>query len=105
MLRLPPRSTLFPYTTLFRSRGHVRTGPGTWAAPVPGFAVPSRCSERPRPREVQPAASGGRPSALAAPAGAAPDRLSLGDLRHAPQRPRASVRAALIGEDSGDSGV
>src|SRR5215813_15226029 len=24
MIRLPPRSTLFPYTTLFRSRGHRR---------------------------------------------------------------------------------
>src|SRR2546430_4937292 len=24
MIRRPPRSTLFPYTTLFRSRGHVR---------------------------------------------------------------------------------
>src|SRR3712207_7728610 len=30
MIRRPPRSTLFPYTTLFRSRlgaGHVRDGP------------------------------------------------------------------------------
>src|SRR3712207_7164056 len=26
MIRRPPRSTLFPYTTLFRSRGDVRTG-------------------------------------------------------------------------------
>src|SRR2546426_9074507 len=24
MIRRPPRSTLFPYTTLFRSRGHLR---------------------------------------------------------------------------------
>src|SRR2546430_9763876 len=24
MIRRPPRSTLFPYTTLFRSRGHAR---------------------------------------------------------------------------------
>src|SRR2546429_6275478 len=24
MIRRPPRSTLFPYTTLFRSHGHVR---------------------------------------------------------------------------------
>src|SRR3712207_7218151 len=34
MIRRPPRSTLFPYTTLFRSReqaGSGRTGPGnTW---------------------------------------------------------------------------
>src|SRR5206468_9758344 len=27
MIRRPPRSTLFPYTTLFRSRGADRTGP------------------------------------------------------------------------------
>src|SRR2546430_13458624 len=28
MIRRPPRSTLFPYTTLFRSRPH--EGPGEW---------------------------------------------------------------------------
>src|SRR6266704_4718396 len=28
MIRRPPRSTLFPYTTLFRSPGRVRAGPG-----------------------------------------------------------------------------
>src|SRR2546425_8614994 len=29
MIRRPPRSTLFPYTTLFRSQGHdVAAGPG-----------------------------------------------------------------------------
>src|SRR5258708_12725258 len=28
MIRRPPRSTLFPYTTLFRSRGPGRGGPG-----------------------------------------------------------------------------
>src|SRR5688572_32715073 len=27
MLRRPPRSTLFPYTTLFRSEGHARVVP------------------------------------------------------------------------------
>src|SRR3712207_8587790 len=31
MIRRPPRSTLFPYTTLFRSEGS-RTGPATSAA-------------------------------------------------------------------------
>src|SRR5688572_31335923 len=33
MIRRPPRSTLFPYTTLFRSRikvGHVEAGLRTW---------------------------------------------------------------------------
>src|SRR5258708_16019634 len=28
MIRRPPRSTLFPYTTLFRSRQHGRPAPG-----------------------------------------------------------------------------
>src|SRR5256885_3924152 len=28
MIRRPPRSTLFPYTTLFRSRRRVQRGPG-----------------------------------------------------------------------------
>src|SRR5438552_12688926 len=36
MLRRPPRSTLFPYTTLFRSCGAARTG--TCAAFGPGEA-------------------------------------------------------------------
>src|SRR5688572_31420480 len=34
MIRRPPRSTLFPYTTLFRSGPHQRL-PGRGAVPVP----------------------------------------------------------------------
>src|SRR3712207_7263510 len=34
MIRRPPRSTLFPYTTLFRSRAHQRAG--DLVAPRPG---------------------------------------------------------------------
>src|SRR6266508_6964906 len=30
MIRRPPRSTLFPYTTLFRSRPHRAPHAGTW---------------------------------------------------------------------------
>src|SRR3712207_7371293 len=30
MIRRPPRSTLFPYTTLFRSRGGARAGRGPY---------------------------------------------------------------------------
>src|SRR5690554_7790271 len=50
MTRLPPRSTLFPYTTLFRSlvegaRGpdgvYLNNGDGTFAARVPLEDVPS----------------------------------------------------------------
>src|SRR5437588_11081643 len=37
MIRRPPRSTLFPYTTLFRSRGSGSRGPGrAHARPAPG---------------------------------------------------------------------
>src|SRR2546429_4060182 len=41
MIRRPPRSTLFPYTTLFRS--HARPRPGRrrlWAVPRLGVGVP-----------------------------------------------------------------
>src|SRR3712207_7680258 len=38
MIRRPPRSTLFPYTTLFRSQGAVSTGEASevlgWLGPV-----------------------------------------------------------------------
>src|SRR5256885_3496088 len=33
MIRRPPRSTLFPYTTLFRSRVAVAAGPGVVVEP------------------------------------------------------------------------
>src|SRR3712207_8182429 len=44
MIRRPPKSTLFPYTTLFRSRGRAHQGlplrlrllRGLWTADVPG---------------------------------------------------------------------
>src|SRR5438876_8326672 len=38
MLRPPPRSTLFPYTTLFRSRGRAGQGGGRGGRPVMGPA-------------------------------------------------------------------
>src|SRR2546428_9945130 len=34
MIRRPPRSTLFPYTTLFRSHGPVRRRCGIWINPA-----------------------------------------------------------------------
>src|SRR5258708_24468688 len=44
MIRRPPRSTLFPYTTLFRSR-HAPTAPRPHLAPsAPKRAVPARAS-------------------------------------------------------------
>src|SRR5688572_32482951 len=44
MIRRPPRSTLFPYTTLFRSTG----GPGTRPGPGAAVALPTT-ARRPRP--------------------------------------------------------
>src|SRR2546422_6835363 len=44
MIRRPPRSTLFPYTTLFRSR-HSATG-----RRAPAAALPERSGRAPRPR-------------------------------------------------------
>src|SRR5436190_8133096 len=40
MIRRPPRSTLFPYTTLFRSHQRIRLLPGDGARRVPGAAGP-----------------------------------------------------------------
>src|SRR5438874_4761256 len=58
MIRRPPRSTLFPYTTLFRSvawREETAANPPArfkgreyWARPVPGFGDP-KARHRPRP--------------------------------------------------------
>src|SRR5258705_4495813 len=39
MIRRPPRSTLFPYTTLFRSLVHRTKDDGIFAAPAEGIAV------------------------------------------------------------------
>src|SRR5258708_16265871 len=44
MIRRPPRSTLFPYTTLFRSRGGLRDGRLLASAPVKAPAWVARCS-------------------------------------------------------------
>src|SRR5690348_17796058 len=48
MIRRPPRSTLFPYTTLFRSRwiGQRSTSPDSWSPRSMGS--PSRLKIRPR---------------------------------------------------------
>src|SRR5258708_8388460 len=41
MIRRPPRSTLFPYTTLFRSRKNIRLGIGSSRTGVRVFERPS----------------------------------------------------------------
>src|SRR2546430_10460598 len=45
MIRRPPRSTLFPYTTLFRSRARVGAGRGGKGAGRPAPAPPAQRSE------------------------------------------------------------
>src|SRR5256885_11266758 len=42
MIRRPPRSTLFPYTTLFRSRPRTYTRSGTFRRPPPIPMAPER---------------------------------------------------------------
>src|SRR5438034_3151223 len=41
MIRRPPRSTLFPYTTLFRSRGRSGGLPRAWLVPPGGLPTVS----------------------------------------------------------------
>src|SRR5256886_5449925 len=50
MIRRPPRSTLFPYTTLFRSHTHGRTAVPTAARGAGRGARSARAAVRPRPR-------------------------------------------------------
>src|SRR5258708_9785770 len=63
MIRRPPRSTLFPYTTLFRSGGHDtrlrseqesqqnQRSTNTTPAPVLGLRTASYCTENERSEE------------------------------------------------------
>src|SRR3712207_7619757 len=46
MIRRPPRSTLFPYTTLFRSVGTARAGANTDASPPRALCPGSRRMRR-----------------------------------------------------------
>src|SRR5260370_14233331 len=51
MIRRPPRSTLFPYTTLFRSLSGTPSARRPWQCPAPpprtNTARPRRCAARP----------------------------------------------------------
>src|SRR5689334_23645875 len=49
MIRRPPRSTLFPYTTLFRSAGHWARGSPPSPCACASTASPCRGSRRRRP--------------------------------------------------------
>src|ERR1035438_8206556 len=69
MIRRPPRSTLFPYTTLFRSKQTFTPSPLTTAPSPPGTvaAPPASLAWLPRSR-TWPGRPGGRPSPPARPA-------------------------------------
>src|SRR6478672_13456192 len=45
LIRRPPRSTLFPYTTLFRSPGRCAAPPGSRSLRPPPVAPPRRSEE------------------------------------------------------------
>src|SRR3712207_2819673 len=83
MIRRPPRSTLFPYTTLFRSP-HTPPRPGTADTDPPADRVRLRHPQRPaRPgtaRRPQP----DRRDHPHRPASAGPDRRDLAQPRHRP---------------------
>src|SRR2546430_14286403 len=44
MIRRPPRSTLFPYTTLFRSAEHLGVGGSTGSYSIFGWGLPTQLS-------------------------------------------------------------
>src|SRR3712207_7907756 len=87
MIRRPPRSTLFPYTTLFRSdgRGGARPGPpelrrrsggGPRRGPPPGAVRLTHRHARPRAKAVEAVVVGDRLDAQQPAADATPDRKS-----------------------------
>src|SRR5215210_9009571 len=51
MIRRPPRSTLFPYTTLFRPRARAARGSAGRPRSARGRRGGSRCRPRPRDRK------------------------------------------------------
>src|SRR5687768_14372682 len=73
MIRRPPRSTLFPYTTLFRSPGAVHAAvrelPVPRSAPAPGKRIQARGDRRRRSRRQLPGARTDNRSACAGMAG------------------------------------
>src|SRR3712207_7985700 len=59
MIRRPPRSTLFPYTTLFRSR-RVGDGAALGAAPLPRLRGGGAASPLPADAALRPGPDAGR---------------------------------------------
>src|SRR4051794_25826319 len=89
MIRRPPRSTLFPYTTLFRSRLLAVGGHGRGRRPLPPLAV------RALPAGRGAAARRGRPAALSRLSAEARPAPAVPHPAHRPRLPRA--RHARLG--------
>src|SRR3712207_4462300 len=81
MIRRPPRSTLFPYTTLFRSRARAGPGPAAWRSRSAG----SRRWRGGRwpPGRSRPVQATGAPAPLPSRPGALPEALDDRGVRHA----------------------
>src|SRR2546427_2854788 len=95
MIRRPPRSTLFPYTTLFRSLGEARDGRAD--VPEGGVALRQRTAVRRRIEHGQ--ADGGRGGLRGVRRGAAdPRRLRL---REGVLRRAALARGAPLQDRAG----
>src|SRR5258708_6909551 len=99
MIRRPPRSTLFPYTTLFRSRNRSRPG-GRPGPPDPGRMAreisPARCRRTRGAPALEPAGRHVRRPARAVPGNRPAGRpgLALHPGRPAPQAAAVLRRAA-----------
>src|SRR3989454_11129739 len=121
MLRRPPRSTLFPYTTLFRSPRRVADGQGAWPAPAailraedsalivrPEHVTERRDQDSPRVSRVdqdrgdvaRPLETGRLPGRAAVLRAEHP--LSRGDVVARRDLPGADVEHAWIGGGRGD---
>src|SRR5688572_31973148 len=59
MIRRPPRSTLFPYTTLFRSGSSGVKDQSRWSNPAPPLKIVSHASIRFRSHSSETILSGG----------------------------------------------
>src|SRR5215216_4014437 len=108
MIRRPPRSTLFPYTTLFRSRGrqpppglhrHDRVG----APPRPGELALDEQAPGPDPRGPQQVPAGGvRDHELAVPSVEEEEGVAAREQPGRRHRPRGGDEDRLVrGEDPG----
>src|SRR3989442_12429586 len=97
MIRRPPRSTLFPYTPLFRSLAFARARPGRW-----GHHAGSVSAQETALREA--IERGDRGGALDAVRRAAAALGALGDEAQAPIVTQELARACAVASSAGAAG-